>query len=70
MFTILGTILVLVPFSFDGSVDTILFHYLKIFVKTFQAPLTGIMVVLIVLSAILAVFDQVKKTQSFVVIVY
>ncbi|WP_278019377.1 YjiH family protein [Enterococcus faecium] len=61
MFTILGTILVLVPFSFDGSVDTILFHYLKIFVKTFQAPLTGIMVVLIVLSAILAVFDQVKK---------
>ncbi|MGF2193338.1 YjiH family protein [Enterococcus faecalis] len=61
VFTILGTILVLVPFSFDGSVDTILFHYLKIFVKTFQAPLTGIMVVLIVLSAILAVFDQVKK---------
>lgn len=61
VFTLFGTILVLVPFSFDGSVDTILFHYLKLFVKTFQIPLTGIMVVLIVLSALLAVIDQVKK---------
>ena len=61
IFTVLGTVLVLIPFSFDGSVDTILFHYLKIFVKTFNGPLTAIMVAFIVLSALLSVIDQVKS---------
>lgn len=59
-FTLFGTFFVLVPFDFDGTIDTFLFHYLKLFIKAFNAPLTALMVSVILLSAVLAVFDLIK----------
>ncbi|MGT2716072.1 YjiH family protein [Streptococcus respiraculi] len=58
--TLFGVLFVLFPFNFGGKIDTILFYYLKQFVANFNAPLTVIVIFFIVLSAALAVVDQIK----------
>lgn len=58
--TLFGVLFVLFPFNFNGKIDTILFYYLKLFIGQFESVLTVIMVFFIVLSALLALVDQLK----------
>lgn len=61
--TILGVLLVLIPFSFKSGVDTILFHYLKMFVKSFYMPIQMIIIIIFVLAALLAIYDMIAKPR-------
>lgn len=58
--TAFGILFVLIPFNFNGKVDTILFYYLKLFIAKFDGILQLILVMLIILSAILSLIDQLK----------
>ncbi|PWZ93602.1 arginine transporter, partial [Staphylococcus pseudintermedius] len=57
--TLLGIIIVLIPFSFASGVDTILFHVIKTFVSTFQGPITWLIALVFCISAVMAVIDQI-----------
>ncbi|MBA8764431.1 YjiH family protein [Staphylococcus coagulans] len=59
--TLIGIIIVLIPFSFANGVDTILFHYIKAFVATFQFPITLLIALIFCISTIMAVIDQIWK---------
>lgn len=65
LFTLIGTLLILVPFNFNGKIDTVLFYYLKQFINAYNPLLTAIMVIFIVLSALLAIYDQMRP-DSFI----
>lgn len=56
--TILGVVLVLIPFNFANGVDTILFHYLKLFISNNYAVIQPLVVLCVVLSALLSLIDQ------------
>lgn len=56
--TILGVLLVLIPFSFENGVDTILFHYLKLFISSNYEVIQPLVVLCVVLSAVLSLLDQ------------
>lgn len=58
--TAFGILFVLIPFNFNGTVDTILFYYLKLFIAKFDGILQLILVMLIILSALLSLIDQLK----------
>lgn len=58
--TAFGILFVLIPFNFNGKVDTILFYYLKLFIAKFDGILQLILVMLIILSALLSLIDQLK----------
>lgn len=58
--TTFGILFVLIPFNFSGTVDTILFYYLKVFIHSFDWILQPILVLLIILSALLSLIDQLK----------
>lgn len=55
--TLFGVFFVLVPFNFDGTVDTILFYYLKLFVKQFNSQLSMILMICIIASALISLFN-------------
>lgn len=59
--TLLGILLVLIPFDFNGTVDTVLFYYLKLFITHFNKPLRFIIMLLMVLSALGALYDNIAK---------
>lgn len=58
--TAFGILFVLIPFNFNGTVDTVLFYYLKVFINQFDWLLQPILVLLIILSALLSLIDQIK----------
>ena len=59
--TLLGVGLVLVPFNFNGTVDTVLFYYLKQFLNAYRPAISFVIMLLMVLSAALALFDYIVK---------
>lgn len=59
--TLLGILLVLIPFNFNGTVDTVLFYYLKQFIRAYQSPLRFIIMILMCISAIVALYDFIAK---------
>ena len=59
--TLLGILLVLIPFNFNGTVDTVLFYYLKQFIRANQSPLRFIIMILMCISAIVALYDFIAK---------
>lgn len=59
--TLIGVGLVLIPFNFDGTVDTFLFYYLKIFIKNNYSYLFPLVMAIVVISALLAVYDGLFK---------
>lgn len=59
--TLAGLIIVLIPFPFAQGVDTILFHYLKVFIKAFNGPLMVLAVLTICASALLSLYALIKK---------
>ncbi|PCF32566.1 arginine transporter [Staphylococcus delphini] len=61
--TLLGIIIVLIPFSFANGVDTILFHVIKSFVSTFQGPITWLIALVFCVSAVMALIDQIWKPE-------
>ena len=63
--TVFGITFVLIPFNFGGTVDTILFYYVKMFVKAFNGPLTALLVLCIVASALLSLFNLVNQETIF-----
>lgn len=63
--TIFGITFVLIPFNFNGTVDTILFYYVKMFVKAFNGPLTALLVIFIVASALLSLFNLFNQKTIF-----
>ena len=61
--TFLGIFLVLIPFKFSNGVDTVLFYYLKLFINAFHGPLQLLLVLAVVASALLALFDQLNPNS-------
>ena len=59
--TLLGILLVLIPFNFNGTVDTVLFYYLKQFIRANQSPLRFIIMILMCISAIVSLYDFIAK---------
>lgn len=59
--TLIGVGLVLVPFNFNGTIDTILFYYLKLFIKSYHTYIVTIVSLIIILSALLALYDYLVK---------
>lgn len=59
--TLLGTFLVLVPFNFNGKIDTILFYFLKNFVSNNKHLIMTLVVFAIVVSAFLSTIDLFNK---------
>lgn len=59
--TALGVGLVLIPFNFNGTVDTVLFYYLKLFIKSYHPILFTLVTFIVIASAILAFYDNVCK---------
>lgn len=55
--TLFGVFFVLVPFNFDGTVDTILFYYVKLFVKQFNSQLSMVLMICIIASAAISLFN-------------
>ncbi|MFD0896305.1 YjiH family protein [Loigolactobacillus binensis] len=60
--TAIGVGLVLIPFSFANGVDTILFHYLKLFIAQYHFAVQTLVTILVVLSALLALIDWLIPT--------
>lgn len=56
--TLLGIVFLLIPFRFENGMDTILFHYLKLFISENHAVIQTIVVLLVCLSATLSLIDQ------------
>lgn len=63
--TLFGVFFVLVPFNFDGNVDTVLFYYVKLFVGKFNHILTPLLVLCIVISALLSLFNLFNDRTFF-----
>lgn len=63
--TIFGVCFVLVPFNFNGTVDTVLFYYIKLFVKTYSYILTPIVVLLTIASACLSLLNLINDKTFF-----
>ncbi|CAM3717786.1 YjiH family protein [Erysipelothrix urinaevulpis] len=61
--TLLGILLVLIPFNFNGTVDTVLFYYLKLLINQFNAQLRFIIMVLMILSAVGSLYDAIVKPK-------
>ncbi|MBI5974683.1 arginine transporter [Staphylococcus sp. H16/1A] len=59
--TILGIVIVLIPFSFSNGVDTVLFHYLKLVVQALYTPIQVLIILAFVISALLATYDMIAK---------
>lgn len=63
--TFIGIFLVLIPFNFSNGMDTVLFHYLKLFIAKFHDQLQLLLVISVVASALLALIDQLMP-NSFI----
>lgn len=63
--TLFGVGFVLIPFNFNGTVDTVLFYYVKLFVKQFNGPLTALLVIFIVASALLSLVNLFYQQSIF-----
>lgn len=61
--TLTGILLVLIPFNFNGTVDTVLFYYLKVFINQYQSALRLILMLLMALSAVISLIDYLFKPQ-------
>ena len=61
--TLIGVVLVLIPFNFNGTIDTILFYYLKQFLNAYRPVISFIIMVLMVISAVVALYDLVAKPE-------
>ncbi len=61
--TLVGILLVLIPFNFNGTVDTALFYYLKLFVHKYQAALRFILMFLMTSSAVLSLYDHLIEPE-------
>ncbi|AQP53008.1 arginine transporter [Vagococcus penaei] len=59
--TLFGIILVLIPFNFSNGMDTILFHYLKLFINSYQTIIQSLLVICVVLSALLSLYNLLVK---------
>lgn len=63
--TLFGVFFVLVPFNFDGKVDTVLFYYVKLFVSKFNNILTPLVVLCICASALISLFNLFNNRTYF-----
>ncbi|MBF0714771.1 YjiH family protein [Gemelliphila palaticanis] len=63
--TLFGVFLVLIPFNFNGKIDTPLFYFLKLFIKKYNSTLILLMVALIVISALLSLINLFIKDSIF-----
>ncbi len=61
--TMLGVLLVLIPFNFNGTVDTVLFYYLKVFINNNQAALRFVIMLLMIISAVVALYDYIAQPK-------
>ncbi|MDT2865938.1 YjiH family protein [Vagococcus carniphilus] len=61
--TILGIVLVLIPFNFDNGMDTILFHYLKLFIAANKTVIQYLLVLCVTLSAVLSLYALINKNS-------
>lgn len=61
--TTLGIVLVLIPFTFSNGMDTILFHYLKLFINDYKTILQYLLVLCVSLSAVLSLYTLINKNS-------
>ncbi|WP_242542743.1 YjiH family protein [Vagococcus fluvialis] len=61
--TTLGIVLVLIPFTFSNGMDTILFHYLKLFINDYKTILQYLLVLCVSLSAVLSLYTLLNKNS-------
>ncbi|HBI92766.1 MAG TPA: arginine transporter, partial [Terrisporobacter glycolicus] len=61
--TILGFLLVVIPFNFDGTVDTISFYYLKLLKSSLGNVLTFTVVSVVALSGIVSLITLLFKPK-------
>ncbi|MEG0255512.1 MAG: arginine transporter [Vagococcus sp.] len=59
--TLLGILLVLIPFNFSNGMDTILFHYLKLFIEDYKIIIQYLLVICVSLSALLSLYALINK---------
>lgn len=62
--TIFGIVLVLIPFNFTNGMDTILFHYLKLFITEYKTILQYLLVGCVSLSAFLSFYTLINKKSK------